>query len=143
MLPRDEADILDEAAGPVVAADVRGRIAYLNHAATALLGWTPEEADGQPLTLLMPARMHEAHREGIRRYTATHQSRLMGKAVRVPALRKDGTEVDIELMLRMFRRPDGTGLILGLLRELAPGAPSTDDVIELESQLEKRAYQLV
>lgn len=41
--------ILSRVADGVIAADVDGRVVYLNGAASTMLGWTPEEANGRPL----------------------------------------------------------------------------------------------
>ena len=42
----------------MVAADGTGRISYINRAAEALLDWPVGESVGQPLTLLIPTRLH-------------------------------------------------------------------------------------
>lgn len=142
MLP-DEAALLESVEGPVVASDETGTIAYLNAPAQNLFGWLLDDVVGKPLTVLMPARMHTAHRAGIRRYLETRRSHLLGKAVRVPAVRSDGEEFEIELTLRMFRRPDGSDLIVALVHKVAPGEPAKPNVLQLETQLMRRAYELV
>jgi PAS domain S-box-containing protein len=118
-------DLLPDA---VIAADEHGTISFANVAATRLLGWTTDELVGQPLTKIMPPRMHAAHEAGLRRYTSTHHSRIMGRPIRVPALRRDGTEVDIELTLGSARTAEGQEIIIGTLRDLS-------DRVELERQL--------
>jgi PAS domain S-box-containing protein len=118
-------DVLPDA---VIAADEQGTIAFVNRAASRLLGWPAEELCGRKLTTIMPARMHVAHEAGIRRYTATHHPRIMGRPIRVPALRRDGTEVDVELTLATTAFEPGRELIIGTLRDLA-------DRIEIERQL--------
>src|SRR5207248_5484434 len=54
---------------------------------------------------------------------------LAGHAVRVPALRRDGTEIDVELSLAAFRLADGEDLIVASLRDLS-------ERIELERQID-------
>jgi PAS domain S-box-containing protein len=118
-------DLLPDA---IVAADERGKIYFINQAATRLLGWSAEELRGKQLTTIMPQRMHVAHEAGIRRYAATHHPRIMGRPIRVPALRRDGTEVDIELTLAPVTLIPGQELVIGTLRDLS-------DRVELERQL--------
>lgn len=142
MLPPAEAEVLERAGGAVVAAEATGRIAYFSTGAEAMFGRRAADVVGQPLTLLMPPRMHAAHRAGIQRYLRTHESRLLGRPVRVPALRADGTEFEVDLQLRMFRRPDGSDLIIAALQEARPGA-RPPDLLEIESGLQRRAYDLV
>jgi PAS domain S-box-containing protein len=118
-------DVLPDA---VIAADEQGTIAFVNRAAARLLGWPAQELCGRRLTTIMPARMHVAHEAGIRRYAATHHPRIMGRPIRVPALRRDGTEVDVELTLATTSVEPGRELIIATLRDLA-------DRIEVERQL--------
>lgn len=110
-----------------------------------MLGYDePEELVGEHLTILVPERFRPQHEAGFGRYRRTGQSRLLGKQIRVDALKKNGDEVGIELSIRMFRRPDGTDFIVGML---APGGTHKDVVdlsaAKLTSKLEKRAYKLV
>jgi PAS domain S-box-containing protein len=123
-------DLLPDA---VIAADSHGKIAFVNRAATRLLGWRSEELSGRPLTTLMPPRMHVVHEAGFRRYVTTHHPRIMGNPIRVPALRHDGKELDLELTLASSSVGEGREIIIGTLRELR-------DRIELERQIRVSRY---
>lgn len=140
MISEQERADLDDLPGPLVAADAAGRIAYLNPAARRLFG---RSGEGEPLATLMPERMRRRHEEGFRRWRATRESRLLGRSVRVPALRGDGSEFEAELTLRMFRRPDGSELVVASLRDTTAEPAPARDVIELESRLERRMYELI
>lgn len=101
----------------VVCADQSGTITYLNAAAERMLGWTRAEAVGKPLTVLMPARMTAAHERGFQRYNSTRRPHILGKPVRVPAVHRDGHEVDIELTLTCV--PDQRGdVFVAAMRDL-------------------------
>src|SRR5258708_7593275 len=115
--------LLDGFADAVVAADLTGRIAYVNPATSRLLGWPGDELVGQPLLTLVPPRLHEAHRKGFSRFVATREPRLIGRPTRVPALRKDGSEVEVELTLAVFPAEHDSGvaggaLVVGSIRDL-------------------------
>lgn len=142
MLLPDEEVLFDSLAGAVIAADTEGRIAYANAAARTVFRWTAAPM-GEPLTVLMPERMRGRHMAGFRRYRETGVSKLEGRQVRVPALRADGREIEIELAIRHFERPDGSRLLLASVTETTdlPSAPR--NVVELETRLARRAYQLV
>jgi len=108
--------LLDTFPDSVVAADREGRIRYANAAVEGLLGWRAADLAGAPLTSLMPQRMHAKHLAGFEKYLSSGTSRLEGRAVRVPALRRDGTEVEVELTLTF---PGGTdALVVASLRDL-------------------------
>jgi PAS domain S-box-containing protein len=83
----------------IVTADQRGVITYVNHATGTLFGWPPAELVGQPLTVLMPERMRDAHAAGMARYVATGEARMMGRVVEQPALRRDGSEIATEMSI--------------------------------------------
>ncbi len=82
-----------------VVADDANRVIYVNEAAAALLGWEPEELLGQRLTVIIPPELREAHLAGFSRLQMTGQSRLLGRPVDVPALRRDGDRVDVVLTI--------------------------------------------
>lgn len=134
-LTLDERLILDHLADPLVAADGTGRIVYANRAVERLLGWPPVELVGRPLTVLQPVRTHEPHRAGFARYLNTRVPKLIGRAVRVPARRRAGTEVEVELTLTPLRvgGSDDRDLFVGTLRDLT-------ERIDLERQIDVTRY---
>ncbi len=124
---RDSAPVLEGLADAIVAADESGQIIYANAAAATLLGWSQAELLGMPLSGLMPRRMQALHEAGFRRYQETHRRRIFGRPVRVPAIRRDGVELDIELTLSAVQE-EGKEIIVASLRDLR-------DRVELERQL--------
>jgi PAS domain S-box-containing protein len=124
--------MLDAFADAVVVADGTHRVVYANAAAERLLDWPVQELVGQPITAFVPSRLQLAHREGFKRYLATRKSRIIGRSVRVPAARRDGTEIDIELNLTAMQVAD-EDLIVACLRSAA-------DRLELDRQLDVTRY---
>lgn len=112
----DHRRVLDRLHAPVVVADDQNRIAYVNGAAETLFGWSSGTLPGQRLTAIIPERLHEAHLSGYTRYQVTRQPRLLGKAVRVPARRRDGSEVEVELTLDAFSPDGGRQMFVALLQ---------------------------
>jgi len=82
-----------------------GRIALWNPAAEQLFGYTANEARGQLIEILMPPPIAQLHREGLAQYRRTGQARLLVSAapIEVPALKKDGTEIRVELSFARSR----------------------------------------
>ena len=109
-------EVLDQLLDAVVVADDQNQIAYVNAAAEELLGWPTGEIVGKRLTALIPERLQEAHVAGYTRYQVTRQPRLLGRPVRVPARRYDGSEVDIELLLDSLSHSSGRQLFVAILR---------------------------
>jgi PAS domain S-box-containing protein len=123
--------VLDRLGDAVVGTDTTGHVLYANAAAESLLGWASGELLGKSLIDLMPERLREAHRRGMERFFGTGEKRLIGRAVRVPALRRDGSELDVELTLNAFPI-DGEVLVFGVLRDLR-------ERIELEREVKLTA----
>jgi PAS domain S-box-containing protein len=110
--------VLDVLNDPVLGSDETGRIKYANAAAARLLGWPVGELIGRPLTSIMPRRMHESHEAGFRRFVSTHVAKIIGRPIRVPALLRDGMEIEVELTLSELPCPPGQLRVIAILRDL-------------------------
>jgi PAS domain S-box-containing protein len=92
--------ILDTAHDAFVAIDPENRVVEWNPQATKMFGWTRDEVLGKPLVeLIVPLRYREAHLKGIAHYLATGEGPVLNKRIPVAGLRKDGTEIPIELTI--------------------------------------------
>lgn len=78
-----------------------GQIVLWNDASTQLFGYSREEACAMRIEALVPESLKKQHRSGLARYQKTGTGPLIdsGKVVVLPALRKDGTEIRVELTL--------------------------------------------
>lgn len=94
-----------------------GRIVLWNQAAEALFGYSAEEAIGSPMEMLVPDNLKEMHREGLRRFAETGHGRLVdsGDSAELPAIRKDGTEIVVELTLTPIKGEKIPGYFAGAL----------------------------
>ena len=72
-----------------------GVIRLWNAAAERLFGFTPAEALGSSLDLIIPKRLRERHWAGFTRTMATGQTRYQHDVLRVPAMHKDGRTLSI------------------------------------------------
>ncbi len=95
-----------------------GFITSVTEGLADLLGWLPDELVGQPLTSLIPDRFHESHSEAFARFVETGWSRHGGRPLTLPALRSDGVERNIELLLTS-RMTDDVRTVVGIV-QLAP-----------------------
>jgi PAS domain S-box-containing protein len=101
-------DALFSAAGDaIVLADPDGMIRLWNPAAERLFGFTPGEALGSSLDLIIPERFRPRHWAGYREVMRTGQTRYGADVLRVPGLRKDGKRISIAFTVALLRAPDG------------------------------------
>ena len=101
----------------LILANAEGHIVFWNAGATNTFGYREEEALGQPLTLIMPARYREAHAQGLRRICETGESRLIGTTVELYGLRKNNKEFPLELSLATWQTK-GTRFFSAFLRDI-------------------------
>lgn len=106
VLPPQELESVLAATVPTLVADDANRIIHVNDSAGALLAWDPRALLGQRLTVLIPPQLREAHLAGFSRLQLTGESRILGRPVQVPALRRDGSCVEVLLTISAV---DGTG----------------------------------
>jgi len=86
-------NVLSIAADAILVVDQDQKIQLFNQGAERIFGYQAAEAIGQPLDLLIPARLLETHREHLRRFAyETAAARQMGEDRQVAGLRKDGSE---------------------------------------------------
>jgi len=109
--------VVQSASDAIVLADRRGHILFCNRAAQGLFLYREDEMLGRPLTMLMPERYREAHQRGLDRLAAGGEARLFGRTLELHGLKKDGTEVPIELSLGTWQAGEGT-CYCGILRDI-------------------------
>ena len=84
---------------PVVYADESGCITHVNAAFTTVFEWTESEIIGQPLSVLIPPALRDAHNLGFSRLVTTGQQRILQTPIPVKALNKREQEVSIEICI--------------------------------------------
>jgi len=81
----------------VVLMDTNGQIHFANPAVRDVFGYAPEEVIGQSLGRLLPERLRSAPLAGLEKYLSADVAQLNLRAVETAGLRKDGTEIPIEV----------------------------------------------
>ncbi len=130
-VPIDHTRILEALADTVVVTDASDRVIWVNRAIESLLGWTPYELMGKPLTILMPERFRARHLHAFERFAATRRARIMGRPFRVAALHRNGTEIDIELTLSSLSGPREPLMVAASLRDVRAGVALERETSEL------------
>lgn len=105
----------------VVANAPTGRIVLWNPAAARMFGHSEAEAVGQTLEILVPPELRDAHRAGIERYGASGVGTIVDRdmPVELPALRKDGSRIVVELSLSALDPVPGLARpVLAMIRDV-------------------------
>ncbi|HEX3140474.1 MAG TPA: PAS domain S-box protein, partial [Rhizobacter sp.] len=95
-----KAAIVDHALAALISTDGRGRIVEFNPSAEAMFGRKRAEVVGLLVSeVIMPERYRAPHEAGIRHLEAGGEGRVLGKRMELHALRADGSEFPIEMVL--------------------------------------------
>ena len=109
--------VTETAHDAIVLANSQGNIIYANKSAKRIFGYSSEQMVGKPLTLLMPERFHQPHREGLARFLATGQSRIMGRGLELEGQKADGSIFPLTLSLATWKT-EGEIFFSGILQDL-------------------------
>ncbi len=120
--------ILDTATDAILSINAAHKIILFNNAAEKIFGYTRREVIGKDLNLLIPPQYGD-HHTLVKRFLDTKDSKIMGKALSLTALRKGGEEFPIELGLS-YHEVDGEITFTAIIR----------DVTE-QKELEKKLLQ--
>ena len=103
-LAREESDarmrgIVETAADAIITINEQGIIQSYNSSAEKVFGYSPDEAIGQNVCLLMPSPYREQHDAYLARYLAGTTSSIFGKSRELLGQRKDGSTFPMELSI--------------------------------------------
>src|SRR5262249_10177292 len=84
-----------------------GKIILVNERVETLFGYAREELLGQPIEMLVPERFRAEHPAYGHSFFADAKARPMGAGRGLFGVRKDGSEVHIEIGLNPIQTPEG------------------------------------
>src|SRR5947209_6731131 len=111
--------IIDNAPDSIIVMDARGRVIEFNPAAERVFGFNRTETIGKDLAeLIIPPALREEHRLGLQRYLEKGSGRVSGKPLEIAAIRKDGSEILIELAITAVK-PNGVPVFTAYIRDIS------------------------
>ena len=127
--------ILETSLDAIVIMDQDGRVVEFNPAAEATFGYERTEVIGRFLAeLIIPPHLRAAHREGLSRLLTTDASRVVGQRIESIAMRKDGSELPVELAITQIPL-DGPPSFAGHIRDLTDRKQAEAELRERDEQL--------
>ena len=139
--------LIEAAPIAIVVANADGRISSVNEYAAQLFGYAADELRGEPVEKLVPERLRSAHPDLRTGYLAAPGTRAMGAGRDLFGLRKDGTEVPIEIGLNPISTSEGDFTLAVIaditerksveehLRLIVEGAPNANIVVDQDGNI--------
>ncbi|MDP9096164.1 MAG: EAL domain-containing protein [Pseudomonadota bacterium] len=95
-----------------------GIITYWNTAAERMFGLAPEQAIGRSIEIIVPERFRGAHAVGFNRVAKGGTSKLAGRPVELSALRANGEEFPVELLISVWQH-ENTRCMGAIMRDMS------------------------
>jgi PAS domain S-box-containing protein len=150
MRPRDLGlgKLFERIRDAAIVADAKSqRIVLWNQAATNIFGYSTSEALEQRVEDLVPEHLKDRHRAGIARYAETGHGAYIDspRLLELPALRKGGEEIHIELSLSpigVADRADGNDrYVIAIVRDITARKRVEEEIRRINEDLENRVAQ--
>jgi len=125
--------ILDTASDAFIEMDESGRIITWNRQAELSFGWTSDEVFGRVLSeTIIPPEHRRAHDEGLKRFLRTGRGPILNQRIEISAIRKDGTQVPVELTVGAVLLPSGW-TFSAFVRDIADRVRMQEELLRLSS----------
>ena len=111
--------LAESASDAIVTIDEHSTVLFANQAMERVFGYRPDEVVGKPLSMLIPERYRAAHAAGLARYLRSGRKNIPWSGVSLPGLRKDGSEVPLEISFGEIVEEDGGRHFSGFMRDIS------------------------
>lgn len=128
--------IIESSLSAFVSIDTRGCIVDWNAAAEHTFGWTRADVLGLDLaTTIIPQRFRAAHHDGMARYLSSGVGRVLNQRIELPACKKSGEEITVEMAISAF--PTAEGVLFGaFLHDISARLDAQGALQEQQKQLD-------
>ena len=129
--------IAETAADAIITMKQPGVVTLWNKSAERIFGYKADEAIGKDLhDIIVPERYRDKSREGLKNFFETGSGPVVGKAVEITGLRRDGSEFPVELSISAMRMKD-EWQTAAIVRDITERKKAEDKIREQLDYLER------
>jgi len=128
--------IAESSADGILTIDEGGCIQFASTGVTRILGHGVEALRGRELAQVVPERLRERYRAGLRRYLETGAQGVPWEGVTLPALHADGSEIPVEISFAESAL-GGRRLFVGSIRDVRARKRAEEERLVLDRRLQQ------
>lgn len=139
--------ILDTAPNGILSIDGSGMILSANKALTKIFGYLEEELIGNNINMLVPKAYYHQHTKDVSEYSKNGGVKQMALGREVKGIRKDGTEVYLEVGLARAMLPNNSVQVVATVQDITWRKQQeeyrqklVDQLLNSNTELERFAY---
>jgi PAS domain S-box-containing protein len=133
--------VVEAAPNAMIMVGSDGSIALVNSQTEKLFGYDREDLLGQRVEMLVPERFRSAHRDLRGGFFNAPTARAMGSGRDLFGIRKNGTEVPIEIGLNPISSPEGNFILTSII-DITERKRAQDEVAAAKLEVESRNKDL-
>lgn len=123
----------------MLAIDVDGKIIIVNEMSAKIFGYQPEELIGEHIEQLIPLKHRTKHIQHRKNFFCDPKIRPMGEDLDLFGLKKDGTEIPVEIALSPIQHKEKT-IIAASIVDITQRRIAEDEIKRSNEELEQFAY---
>jgi PAS domain S-box-containing protein len=131
---------VESSPNPMVMVNQEGRIVLVNAQTEKLFGYEREELLGQSVEILVPERFRGSHPGYRKEFFAAPRTRPMGAGRDLHGLKKDGTEIPVEIGLNPMKTAEGE-FVLAAIVDITERKRAQNEILRLNADLERRVAE--
>lgn len=112
--------VVDSALDCIVSMDQDGRVTGFNPSAEKVFGYSRDSVIGRQMAeVIVPPAYRESHQNGLLTYRKVHKAPVVNQRLEVSAIRSDGREFPVELVVIEAKDIDDQVFFIGYLRDIS------------------------
>ncbi|MFA5575467.1 MAG: PAS domain S-box protein [Brumimicrobium sp.] len=125
----------------LILVDINGIIVDLNKPANSMFGYENDELIGKNIDQLVPAAKRSSHSKQRKQYSHHPTTRLMGAALKLDGVKKNGEEFPVQVSLNPFKDTDGEDYVVTLISDITERRENEMKLAKLRESLEQKVKE--